>query len=105
VRRGGAHQAVHGALVPLVPLDALVLHRLLQLVEDVVLVLAFVLGHEARKLLLQGLPRHLGGATEGNRMRRGAAGTGSSVFPLVHSSINLNTAWQVRAIASRLALY
>lgn len=53
------YQAVHGPLVPLVPLDALVLHGLLQPVKDVVLVFAFVFSHEAGKLFLQGLPGDL----------------------------------------------
>lgn len=53
------YQAVHGSLIPLVPLDALVLHSLLQLVKNVVLVFAFVFSHEAGKLFLQCLPGNL----------------------------------------------
>lgn len=55
------YQTVHGSLIPLVPLDALVLHCLLQLVKDVVLVFAFVFSHKASKLLLQSLPGNLKG--------------------------------------------
>lgn len=55
------YQAVHGPLIPLVPLDALVFHSLLQLVKNVVLVFAFVFCHKAGKLLLQGLPGNLTG--------------------------------------------
>lgn len=55
------YQAVHGPLVPLVPLDAFVLHSLLQLVKNVVLVFAFVFSHEAGKLFLQRLPGNLMG--------------------------------------------
>lgn len=55
------YQAVHGPLIPLVPLDAFVLHSLLQLVKNVVLVFAFVFSHEAGKLLLQCLPGNLMG--------------------------------------------
>lgn len=53
------YQAVHGPLIPLVPLDALVLNGLLQLVKNVVLVFAFVFSHEAGKLFLQCLPGNL----------------------------------------------
>lgn len=55
------YQTVHGPLIPLVPLDALVLHGLFQLVKNVVLVFAFVFSHEAGKLFLQCLPGNLKG--------------------------------------------
>lgn len=55
------YQAVHGPLIPLVPLDTLVLHSLLQLVKNVVLVFASVFSHEAGKLFLQCLPGNLMG--------------------------------------------
>lgn len=78
------YQAVHGPLVPLVPLDALVLHRLLELVKDVVLVLPFVLRHEAGKLLLQRLPGNLENRGPGiNTTPRPA--TDNTTTPVHHS--------------------
>lgn len=55
------YQAVHGPLIPFVPLNALVLHSLLELVKNIVLVFAFVFSHKAGKLLLQRLPGNLMG--------------------------------------------
>lgn len=56
------YQAVQGPLIPLMPLDTVILHSLLQLVKNVILVFAFVFSHEAGKLLLQCLPGNLTGA-------------------------------------------
>lgn len=56
------YQAVQGPLIPLMPLDTVILHSLLQLVKNVILVFAFIFSHEAGKLLLQCLPGNLTGA-------------------------------------------